>query len=441
MIECIYCKKVFKYESERKRHEQSHLTKFSCDKCDKKFSYISALRRHKKQHERTGSVKCEECGHKFKDEVLLKRHMKYAHEGTHICPVCDSQFSSDQALRIHAFIHKPKSERRYSCSFSNCNKMFNFSHHLKYHEMTHTKSIQHFCDICGKGFIQLHNLKVHLITHEPNKWLSCGMINCKKKFKSEYARKRHYEQHKNVLEDTKKHDSNSNKSLSGGEGKEEESEKEDLIHDFNGTEEYISTCRSILGKCLVTGDTKGNENCLCDQMAKTDNECSTRREENTAQSIKTQVDTKKEDNTSNLTCKDCVCSTGISEEKHVSYNKETNQKRLKGNFRNDCKPKYEYGVNGTIKIINTIDEDLEGIAKSKDITNSARKLATKICCTEIQNVPYNSCKAVLGTCIVSGNGMIGDDCLCAKMLLDESQISSQEMEEITPQPKEAGMCL
>lgn len=45
------------------------------------------------------------------------------------------------------------------------------------------------------GFIQAHNLKVHMKVHEPSKWLPCEIINCKKKFVSEYARKRHQARH------------------------------------------------------------------------------------------------------------------------------------------------------------------------------------------------------------------------------------------------------
>ncbi|KAI8430244.1 hypothetical protein MSG28_000582 [Choristoneura fumiferana] len=79
MLKCAHCDKVYKYESERKRHQKSHFPQFECIVCAKKFSFLSALRRHQKQHERTGSVQCGQCGGHFRDETLLKRHIQYAH--------------------------------------------------------------------------------------------------------------------------------------------------------------------------------------------------------------------------------------------------------------------------------------------------------------------------------------------------------------------------
>lgn len=54
---------------------------------------------------------------------------------------------------------------------------------------------------------------------------------------------------------------------------------------------------------------------------------------------------------------------------------------------------------------------------------------------EINMIPFNSCKDVLGNCIVSGNGTIGEGCLCAKMAVDDQPMIAQEIEDITPCPK------
>jgi uncharacterized Zn-finger protein len=76
---------------------------------------------------------------------------KFIISGTFVCDKCNATFSSDLALRSHMKTHNPESERRFKCSFDGCNKTFNFAHHLKHHELTHTNTKQHYCNLCGKG--------------------------------------------------------------------------------------------------------------------------------------------------------------------------------------------------------------------------------------------------------------------------------------------------
>lgn len=42
--ECTHCSKEFKYESEKRRHEQSHVPQFGCKICSKKFSFLWVYR-------------------------------------------------------------------------------------------------------------------------------------------------------------------------------------------------------------------------------------------------------------------------------------------------------------------------------------------------------------------------------------------------------------
>ncbi|KOB52364.1 Zinc finger protein 19, partial [Operophtera brumata] len=110
---------------------------------------------------------------------------------------------SELALRTHTKTHRPESERRFKCSHEGCTKSFNFSHHLKHHELTHTNAKQYYCSFCGKGFIQSHHLKSHLKAHDPAGWLFCEARGCRKRFHTDYARKRHMATHSKI---TKSHD-------------------------------------------------------------------------------------------------------------------------------------------------------------------------------------------------------------------------------------------
>ncbi|CAK1600177.1 unnamed protein product [Parnassius mnemosyne] len=210
------------------------------------------------------------------------------------------------------------------------------------------------------------------------------------------------------------------------------SNKDDLLGASKITEEYVSTCTAVLGKCLVTGDTSVSSNCLCAQMVKSDKNYNRTSEETTTDiNIKT-TDIKEIDNATK-TCESCSCSVVNTEEKFTSHVNVGGQTMKKSKRNNNCMPDFEYATDGTVKVINTIDPQFEGIANKCNNNNIKRKFDFRGRTNEF-TIPYNSCKAVLGKCIVSENGLINDDCLCAKMLIDEQQMTSQEIEEITPHP-------
>ncbi|XP_045507951.1 zinc finger protein 572-like [Colias croceus] len=399
MFVCSYCDKTFKYESEKKRHERSHVPAFECPECFKKFSFISALRRHQKQHERGERVNCSECGRSFRDDALLKRHIKYAHEEVHICTKCQTKFNSLQALQSHEKTHKAKSERRYKCSYNGCTKTFNFAHHLRNHEPTHSGQKQHHCSSCGKGFIQINHLKTHLRSHQPDSWLNCIVPSCGKLFTNEYALRRHLARHKNHETDNMKQeiieaermqiqqldiDKVFTKEVADWFDKyqlnEELNVKENnVIEPNNNVQDILSPSNNIDDK------TKFNEE-------------------------RRPIELEKKNKESN--CKSCSCD-----------------KFIKNNQKNNM-PELTYNSDGTIKIKEFIDEDIiienkidVAIEEKEDRSESSNNL-----------IPYNSCKAILGKCIVSGSGTISEECLCAKMAIDDNQMISQEIDEITPRP-------
>ncbi|CAH3980175.1 unnamed protein product [Pieris brassicae] len=399
MFACGYCGKEFKYESEKRRHEISHNPQFECTECFKKFSFVSALRRHQKQHKRTGIVQCSECNRNFRDDTLLKRHIKYAHKETHICSKCEAKFNSQQALLSHQKSHKPKSERRYQCSYNACEKTFNFAHHLKHHEQTHSAEKQHYCSSCGKGFIQLHHLKTHLKKHKPDSWLKCNLPECLKIFTNDYALKRHLATHKNLIsaEDYELY-YEYNKMTSPTSSEDKHNDLEQMyLEDEKETSELFKKYQLLedlsLKKSTIIAERIENVPNLVNYSL--------------GDSANLNISVNRSDN---ATCKGCDCAK----------NKET--------LRNENMPEFKYNSDGTIKIKEFIDTDI-AIAKNlkKEYIEDKNDFSNF-------DIPYNSCKAVLGKCIVSGTGTINENCLCAKMVIDDSPMIYHEISELTPIP-------
>ncbi|CAK1548679.1 unnamed protein product [Leptosia nina] len=404
MFICAYCAKEFKYESEKKRHELSHTPQFECPECLKKFSFVSALRRHQKQHFRTGSVQCSECSRNFRDETLLKRHIKYAHRETHNCTKCEAKFNSQQALLSHQKTHKSKSERRFHCSHDGCEKTFNFAHHLKHHELTHSSEKQHFCSSCGKGFIQLHHLKTHQKKHTPNSWLNCHIPGCLKIFTNEYALKRHLGTHKNklVIEDEDDLSYDSELAMSPNCFKDGHMEFSQI--DIKGDKKPLELTK----KYKLFDDLSLKESNISERIDNVQN-IPNLTKTNDIYSENINIITNIEKSIVNKANEDGACRGCDCSKKSIPI------KDL---------PELKYNSDGAIKIKEYVDVD---IAIVKNVSTENAK--------EINNiVPYNSCKAFLGRCIVSGTGTINEECLCAKMAMDDSQMIYQEMNDLMPIP-------
>ncbi|XP_049887806.1 uncharacterized protein LOC126382108 isoform X2 [Pectinophora gossypiella] len=395
--------------------------------------------------------------------------MQYAHKGIYTCTKCDTVFNSDAALRIHMKMHKPEAERKYHCSHGGCDKSFNFAHHLKHHELTHTDSKQHFCNECGKGFIQLHHLKVHQRKHKPDCWLACTELNCNKQFANEYALKRHIATHKNKIRPRASSRSSSveckqielkvrdlvlhtNQHISRNIQKdkincfstidptaevdtkltpqiedirllsqtEEFKRKEAFVNDMGDEDTVIFDCKSVLGCCIVTGDSDTNDKCICAQIPKTgiaDQDYDLiPRNRNVTITLNDDLKCDKLKNVPNA-CDSCECASvcGMKTKNSVT----------------EPMPELENRNDGIVKIKETFDADIASLRIDEEI-ESEYKTAFK----DFNSVAVNTCKDVLGNCIVSGNGTIGEGCLCAKMTATDQQMMAQEIEDITPCPKE-----
>lgn len=159
----------------------------------------------------------------------------------------------------------------------------------------------------------------------------------------------------------------------------------------NNNVDIFNNCKSVLGKCIADGDT----NCLCAQINDVNNFYDSMLpnenfEPNKLIKVKLCNDILDKPGSANDNmCEGCECS------------------------KNDRDISIELTKDGAIKIKDTFDIDLyfTGNKENGDLSTYG-------------------CKAALGKCIVSGSG---EECLCAKMALDDQMIE-QEIDEITPQP-------
>ncbi|XP_063545917.1 zinc finger protein 572-like isoform X2 [Cydia strobilella] len=366
--------------------------------------------------------------------------MKYAHKGNYSCPECAATFSSEQALRTHSKTHQPESERRFRCAFAGCKKRFNFPHHLKHHELTHTNAKQHFCYVCEKGFIQSHHLKTHLKSH-----------HCKSKFTTKHTLKKHMSTHNKYVDvnctDTKLDSGiSSDSSLANDMHGKIDTDNVECVtcgksitrlhylhHTLNCTAapQELTTCNTLKDVFIHHSDPEPqNSSDSTYHQASSATYADIAKEEIneisniTTTGLEANFATNYEDK-ARTGCAGCRCLDGRAPPSH-SIDK-TSMKLDTSKLNN--MPELEYRKDGIIKIKETFDSDIIIVNKVPAEKESNEKIEP----IDLRDVLYNSCKAVLGNCIVSDDGSVGEGCLCAKMLVDE-QVSSQEIEELIPNP-------
>ena len=86
-IKCWYprCRRVYKSESEYKRHYKVHTTEFqdyTCTTCGKSCSIKKNLDKHMALHRDILRFQCKNCGKKFRWRSSLSIHMKCKHPPT-----------------------------------------------------------------------------------------------------------------------------------------------------------------------------------------------------------------------------------------------------------------------------------------------------------------------------------------------------------------------
>ncbi|XP_065092665.1 gastrula zinc finger protein XlCGF26.1-like [Ochlerotatus camptorhynchus] len=136
--------------------------------------------------------RCTTCSELLNSQAALDVHSIIEHcqrtsSGELLCPVCNKLFGTRKTLRQHSRIHQKRDSRKFKCSF--CEKAFNYGHHLRIHETTHTKEKPFPCSTCGKTFASKDRLTNHQLQHADDFKHNCEL--CTGSFRFRKALKMH----------------------------------------------------------------------------------------------------------------------------------------------------------------------------------------------------------------------------------------------------------
>jgi len=162
--------------------------------CTKRFGQSSTRNFHERSHSDLRPFLCTQCGKSFKQLPYLKNHIRMMHgaeQQRQACPVCEKEFHTQKALRLHKWNRHPD-ERKLMCD--QCSKRFKSRQLLLRHQKSvHLLERPHECNICWKAFSQSSHLNVHMRTHTGEKPYLCSV--CGQSFRNSAACKNHLVTH------------------------------------------------------------------------------------------------------------------------------------------------------------------------------------------------------------------------------------------------------
>ncbi|XP_026214818.1 zinc finger protein 585A-like [Anabas testudineus] len=168
-LTCLACDKQFKDKATlvshlklHKKVQQSSPRSLICGDCGKVFGRMYHLKRHIMTHRKAMNgerYKCPDCQKNFAFPEDLNKHLEiHVKENNGTCPKCNATFNSPEELETHMGVH----EKSYTCN--TCGKKFKVEYALKKHEQGHLHE-QYYCSLCCKRFIKLSHYKRHILVH------------------------------------------------------------------------------------------------------------------------------------------------------------------------------------------------------------------------------------------------------------------------------------
>lgn len=159
-----------------------------CDVCDQRFPTDFRLKRHVQlNHPIATPLAC--CNQIFDYLREYQKHQRSAHPRSIVCAYCGKILKSSKTYLVHKRTHQDVSQRKFKCTYPDCNKAFNFKIHLENHERCHSGDKPFHCNRCTASFRQAYQLTLHNRRHDGIVNNQCPM--CRTTFKSKKQLENH----------------------------------------------------------------------------------------------------------------------------------------------------------------------------------------------------------------------------------------------------------
>ncbi|XP_053668267.1 zinc finger protein 501 [Anopheles marshallii] len=174
-------------DSEEKRSPTKRI-ELKCHVCDQRFRSQNRLDGHIRVHQGLKPALCKICGKDFSDWRNLKRHNAEKHlmldRGNFRCDYegCNLSFTTGKGFKNHKKKHDPNYVRPVpkKCICEMCGKTFSSQGALKKHAYIHTGGMPFHCEKCNKSYPTTYKLKVHMMRHQGIKNYECSYCGLKK---------------------------------------------------------------------------------------------------------------------------------------------------------------------------------------------------------------------------------------------------------------------
>ncbi|KAJ0004458.1 hypothetical protein NQD34_010672 [Periophthalmus magnuspinnatus] len=147
---------------------------FNCTICDIDFSSEFAFRVHMSSHTVDKPFKCPICDSSFSKANSLKMHIyKHTKDYPFMCPECGKGYADKDKLKGHMSVHT--GQKPFACKV--CGSTFTAKTNLHRHMRSHTGTKPYICAECGRGFTRSRTLKDHMTVHSGVRPFKCSFCD------------------------------------------------------------------------------------------------------------------------------------------------------------------------------------------------------------------------------------------------------------------------